>query len=194
MSNYVSDFGGGGYDSGQSSQVEVENEVNDSGEVDGDEVDGQMNGHMQNEMEAEDIDGYSTEGDDSDESDGEENIDEVPNPAAWDRDFSTTMTVDDGHDSAWEYHENNIAKGAMYTDKQALRDAVIKWALSTWRVMNTVVSSQKYLTMECAEINCPGRVHGHLPKNGYSWTSPKEWLYLEGYEAVWSSTDRKSVV
>ena len=124
---------------------------------------------MQNEMEDEDTYGYSAQGDDSDESDGEENADEVPNPAAWNQDHSSAMIVNDGHDSAWQYHENNIAKGAMYTDKQALRDAVIKWALSTYRVMNTVVSSQKYLTMECAEINCPGRVHGHLPKNGYSW-------------------------
>ena len=53
------------------------------------------------------------------------------------------MTVNDGHDSAWQYHENNIAKGALYTDKQALRDAVIKCALSTHRVMKTTVSSQK---------------------------------------------------
>ena len=35
--------------------------------------------------------------------------------------------------------------------------------------MRTVVSSQKYLTMECENINRRGRVHGHLPNNGYSW-------------------------
>ena len=134
-------------------------------EADGDEVDG----HMQNEMEDEDTDGYSAQGDDSDGSDGEENTEEVPNPAAWNQDHSSAMTVNDGHDSAWQYHENNIAKGAMYTDKQALRDAVIKWALSTHRVLKTVVSSQKYLTMECEDINCPGRVHAHLPRNGYYW-------------------------
>ena len=166
MSNYGSDFGGGGNESGQSNQVHGgDTEVYDSAEADGDEVDG----HMQNEMEDEYTDGYSAQGHDSDESDGEENVDEVPNPAAWNQDHSSAMTINDGHDSAWQYHENNIAKGALYTDKQALRDAVVKWALSTHRVMRTTVSSQKYLTMECETITCPGRVHGHLPKNGYSW-------------------------
>ena len=120
-------------------------------------------------MKNEDTDGYSAEGDDSDESDGEENADDVPIPAGWDQDHSSSMIVNDGHDSAWQYHENNIAEGAIYTDKQALKDAIIKWALSTHRIMKTVVSSQKYLTMECANINCPGRVHGYLPKNGYNW-------------------------
>ena len=64
---------------------------------------------MQNEMENEDTDGYSVEGDDSDESDGEENADDVPIPAGWDHDHSSSMIVNDGHDSAWQYHENNIA-------------------------------------------------------------------------------------
>ena len=113
MSNYWSDFGGGGYESGQSSQVQgADTEVYDSAEVDGDEVDGQM----QNEMEDEDTDGYSAQGDDSDESDGEENADEVPIPTGWNQGHSMGMTVNDGHDSAWQYHENNIAKGAIYTD------------------------------------------------------------------------------
>ena len=167
MSNYGSDFGGGGYESGQNSQVQGGDTegYESAAEADGDEVDG----HMQNEMEDEDTYGYSAEGDDSDESDGEENAEEVPNPAACNQDHSSAMTVNDGHDSAWQYHENNIAKGAMYTEKQALRDACIKWALSTHGVMRTVASSQKYLTMECEDINCPGRVHGHLPKNGYCW-------------------------
>jgi hypothetical protein len=124
---------------------------------------------MQNEMEGEDTDGYSGNGDGSDESDEEENAEEVPNPAAWNQDHSSGMTVNDGHDSAWQYHQNNIANGAMYPDKQAMRDAVIKWALSTHRVLKTTVSSKKYLTMECEDINCPGRVHGYLPKNDSSW-------------------------
>ena len=28
------------------------------------------------------------------------------------------MNVNDGHDSAWQYHQNNMAKGARYQDKQ----------------------------------------------------------------------------
>src|SRR5664279_308297 len=112
MSNYGSEFGGGGYESGQNSQVQGgDTEGYESAEADGDEVDG----HMQNEMKDEDTYGYSAGGDDSDESDGQENAEEVPNPAAWNQDHSAAMTVNDGHDSAWQYHENNIVKGAMYT-------------------------------------------------------------------------------
>src|SRR5664279_3681626 len=79
------------------------------------------------------------------------------------------MTVNDGHDSPWQYHQNNIAAGDMYPDKQAMRDAIIKWAMSTHRVFKTVVSSKKYLTMECENIHCPDRVHGYLPMYGTSW-------------------------
>jgi hypothetical protein len=33
----------------------------------------------------------------------------------------------------------------------------------------TTVSSGKYLTMKCVDINCPGRVHGYLPKFDTTW-------------------------
>ena len=113
--------------------------------MDADEVEG----HMQNQMEDEDRDGDSGQADDSEESDEEENAEEVPNPASWNQDFSSAMTVNDGHDSAWIYHQNNIALGAMYPNKEALKDAIIKWAMSTQRVLRTQVLSQKYFTMVC---------------------------------------------
>ena len=83
---------------------------------------------MQNLMEEEDTDGESGNSDDSNESD-----EEVPIPASWNQDFSSAMTVNDGHDSTWEYHQNNIAKGATYPDKQHLQEAIIAWAMSTQR-------------------------------------------------------------
>ena len=134
------DVGGGGYESGENSQTNPEDDH--TGEVDADE----QFGHMQNQMEEEDTDGDSADADDSDESDDEL---EVPNPASWNHDYTSAMTVNDGHDSAWQYHENNIAVGALYPDKQHLQDAIIKWAMSTARVFRTKVSSKKYLTMEC---------------------------------------------
>ena len=104
------------YEPGQSSQVEGGNADGDyNGEVDADEVDG----HMQDQMEEEDTDVERGHADDSDESDEEENAEEVPNPAWWNHDLSSAMTVNDGHDSAWQYHQNNIATGAMYPNKQA---------------------------------------------------------------------------
>ena len=155
-----------GYEPGQSSQVEGGNADGDyNGEVDADEVDG----HMQNQMEEEDTDVERGHADDSDESDEEENVEEVPNPAWWNHDLSSAMTVNDGHDSAWQYHQNNIATGAMYPNKQALKDAIINWAMPTQRVFTAQVSSQKFLTMVCKNADFPTRVHGFLPKYGTSW-------------------------
>ena len=57
--------------------------------MDADEVDG----HMQNQMEEEDTDVERGHADDSDESDEEENAEEVPNPAWWNHDLSSAMTV-----------------------------------------------------------------------------------------------------
>jgi len=167
----VSNAGDDGYEQGQSSQVEGGNADGYysgeaySGEADADEVDG----HMQNIMEEEDTDIDSGHADYSDDSDEEENAEEVPNPASWNHDFSSAMTVNDGHDSAWQYHQNNIATGAMYPNKEALKDAIINWAMSTQRVFIAEVSSQKYLTMVCKNAGCPARVHGYLPKYGTSW-------------------------
>ena len=67
---------------------------------------------MQNLMLDEDTDGDSDHAHDSDASDEDENPEEVPIPAAWNQDYSSVMTVNDGHDSAWQYHQNNLATGA----------------------------------------------------------------------------------
>jgi hypothetical protein len=120
-------------------------------------------------MEEEDADGHADDIN-SDESDEEQEDDEdMPVPDTWNRDYSSGMTMNDGHDSAWEYHLNNITVGAIYPDKRRLQEAITKWALSTQRVFRTVASSQKYLTVECTEDGCPGRVHGYLPKNDINW-------------------------
>ena len=154
--------GGDGYDSGQSSHAAGGDDY--SGEADGDEE----NGHMQNNMADEDTDGDSGS-DESDESDEEDNGEEVPIPQSWDQHFSSAMTVNDGHDSAWEYHQNNVAKNARYPSKRHLQDAIVNWAMQTKREFKTTVSSPKFLTMECMDINCPGRVHGYQPKWDTTW-------------------------
>ena len=123
-------------------------------------------------MEEDDSAGESGDSDDwenSDESDEEDNDDEVPIPASWNQDFSSAMTVNDGHDSAWQYHQNHMVKGAIYPDKQHLQDAITSWAMSTQRVFKTKVSSQKYLTVVCKVVGCPARVHGYTPKNDTNW-------------------------
>jgi hypothetical protein len=70
------------------------------------------------------------------------------------------MRVNEGYDSAWEYHPNSISVGSLYLDKQRLQDAITSRAMSTQRVFKTVASNKKYLTVECMKERCPGRVHG----------------------------------
>jgi hypothetical protein len=41
---------------------------------------------------------------DSNDSDNEDNKEVVMVPSSWNRDFSTVVTLNDGHDSAWEEH------------------------------------------------------------------------------------------
>ena len=140
------------------------------GEADGDEYTGTLQQQMLDEDEdglADDLD--SDNENDGDDQDDEEDVDDVPIPDSWNEDKSNMTVVQDGNSSSWEYHMNNIQVGAQYSTKQQLREAVIKWALSTQRVFRTEVSYSKYLTMSCVDINCPGRVHGHLPKYDVMW-------------------------
>jgi len=166
------------HSAGQSSQ---QSEAVDIGEADGDE----QGGRMQEQMEMEDEDGLAVDlnsdeddvEEDDDEEDDEEDDDEnddendedVPIPNSWNLDMSTVMTVNDGHESSWEYHMNNVEIGAQYSTKQALREAVTKWAITTQRIFQTDVSNKQYLTMTCAVEGCPARVHGHVPKYDIHW-------------------------
>ena len=135
------------------------------GEADGDE----HSGTLQQEMLNEDEDGLAEDLDSDNEEDDAEDVDDVPIPDSWNVDKSNMTVVHDRPSSSWEYHMNNIQIGAQYSTKQQLREAVIKWALSTQRVFRTEVSNSQYLTMSCVDINCPGRVHGHLPKYDVMW-------------------------
>jgi hypothetical protein len=150
--SYCAHGRGDGYELGQSSHATGEDGY--SGDADGDEE----SGHMKQQMEEEDTDGES-DVDESDESD-----EDVPNPPNWIHDFSSFMNVNDGHDSSWEYHKNNVTKGTKFQDKRHLHEAIIKWAMQMQRQFKRTVSSVKYLTIECVDINCPVRVHGYLPK------------------------------
>ena len=93
----------------------------------------------------------------------------MPIPNSWNEDMSAMMTMNNGYETAWKYHMNNIEIGAEYISKQQLREAVMRWALSTQRIFRTDVSSQKYLTLSCVEIDCPARVHGYVPKYDVNW-------------------------
>ena len=77
-------------------------------------------------MEEEDTEGES-DVDESDGSDEEDNGEEVPIPRSWNLDFASAMTVNDGHDSSCEYHQNNVSKGARFPDKRHMYESIIEW-------------------------------------------------------------------
>ena len=122
-------------------------------------------------MEEKDEDGLAEDLDseNSNEEDGEENDEEMPIPASWNQNLSSGMTVNDGHESSWEYHRNKVEIGAMYATKKNLKTAVTQWAMSTFRIFQTDVSTKKYLTLTCIMDSCPARVHAHVPKWDVNW-------------------------
>jgi hypothetical protein len=75
---------------------------------------------LQKQMEAEDVDRDADDINSSD-SDEEDDQEEAPIPKEWNHDFSNLMRVNEGQDSAWEYHPNNISIGSLYPDKQLLQ-------------------------------------------------------------------------
>jgi hypothetical protein len=113
--SYADDIG---YETGQSSHALGAAADDAGGEIfsdDKDEV-------LQQQMEAEDVVGDVDDINlsDSDEEDEEDDQDEAPIPKEWNQDFSNLMRVNEGHDSAWEYHSNSISVGSLYPDKQRL--------------------------------------------------------------------------
>jgi hypothetical protein len=112
--------GGDGYESGQSSHAT--GAEGNSGYPNGDEE----SGDMQQQMEEKDTNG----GSDVDESD--ESGEDVYIPPSWMQDVSSFMNVNDGHDSSWEYHKNNVAKGAKFQNKRHLRRAIIEKIRWSW--------------------------------------------------------------
>jgi hypothetical protein len=117
--SYVEDSG---YEKAESSHA-LGAPVDDAGDEifsdDEDEV-------LQQQMEAKDVDGdaYDINLSDSDEEDQEDDPEEAPIPNSWNQDISNIMRVNEGHDSAWEYHPNSISVGSLYPDKQRLKDAI----------------------------------------------------------------------
>jgi hypothetical protein len=160
-SDYMSHTGGDGYERGENTEPEVDaNSVQSDDDEEEDDI-----------MEDEDMDGLAEDldSDGSNEDEVDENDEEVPIPSSWNQELASVMTVDDGHESGWEYHQNNIEIGAMYPSKKHLKEAIAQWVMSTQRSFQTDVSSQKNLTMTCINEGCPARVHGYVPKYDVIW-------------------------
>ncbi|KAE8792229.1 transposable element [Hordeum vulgare] len=127
-----------------------------SGVADGDEE----GDEMQRVREEENEDGFA---EDLDSENSEDEV-EVPIPIAWDQDIAADITVNDGHETPWQYNLNQVQIRAMFDTKKKMKYAVIKWAMSTQRVFRTHIWSPTKYTVKCVEIGCPTKVHGHVPK------------------------------
>ncbi|KAE8802238.1 hypothetical protein D1007_22116 [Hordeum vulgare] len=112
---------------------------------------------MQRVMEEEDEDGFA---EDLDSENSEDEV-EVSIPSAWDQDISVGITVNDGHETPWQYNLNQVQIGAMFDTKKKMKYAVIKWAMSMQRVFRTHISTSKNIPVE---TGCPGKVHEHVPE------------------------------
>jgi hypothetical protein len=79
------------------------------------------------------------------------------------------MIVNDGHDSAWEYQQNNVSARALYLNKRHMYEALTAWAMHMQRFFKTNVSSKKYLTVECTSDRWPARVYAYQKKWDTVW-------------------------
>jgi hypothetical protein len=69
-------------------------------------------------------------------------------------------TVNPGENVPWEYRENEVSVGAMYSNVVDLKDAVKRWAtLTLQREFKVVKSSPHIYDVCCLKPNCPFRVY-----------------------------------
>ena len=79
------------------------------------------------------------------------------------------LAVTEGYSVPWEYHNNEVIKGALYKDKDAVRDAVKYWSLSMKRSFVVARSSRKVYDVKCVVTGCPFRVHAYEEKWSKFW-------------------------
>ncbi len=108
---------------------------------------------MQRVMEEENEDGFVEDLDSKTEHEVM-----VPIPSTWDQDISTGLTVNDGHETPWQYNMNQVQVGANSIQRKKIKYAAIKWAMSMQRVFRIHISSPTNYTVKCVVTGCPGKV------------------------------------
>uniref|UniRef100_A0A0E0L0T4 Uncharacterized protein n=1 Tax=Oryza punctata TaxID=4537 RepID=A0A0E0L0T4_ORYPU len=104
-----------------------------------------------------------------DEEVDDEEEEDQPVPASWIREDLGYIGVNECHDTVWFYGDGPINKGAMFSMKFALHDAVKSWLLKLQRQFNVLKSSPAVYTMVGKTEGCNFRVHGHVPKYESYW-------------------------
>jgi hypothetical protein len=184
---------GSGNEEGQSSQLAQTEEVvvsepdaelgDDGGEDDsarprqqareptGEADEAEENEQMQQLIEHEDLeqDHHEQHGNSDEESGDDDESNSGPIPSGWNQALLGGMCINDGHDSRWEYRQNEIRIGTMYRDKVELKNAVNLWGMSTQRTFKTRVSCPQSYTAYCTAEGCKCIVHAYVPKYEVNW-------------------------
>nr|ABA94023.1 transposon protein, putative, Mutator sub-class [Oryza sativa Japonica Group] len=118
------------------------------------------------EMEREDSDNKRVE--EGDSSDEETDI----NPAEWaSQDFSG-LIVSEEDSVRWEYKENEVIQGAIYSRAEDMKEAVKHFAVSLHREFWVAKSNRSQYEVRCVKEKdgCPWRVHAYKGKWKDYWT------------------------
>ena len=111
---------------------------------------------------------YNREAEDDEralEEDSSDDEDDVHVPAHWQSYDFSQLTVNPGQDVPWEYRENEVSVGAMYSNAGDLKDAVKGWAtLTLQREFRVAKSSPHIYDVCCVNPDCPFRVHAYKGK------------------------------
>ena len=92
-----------------------------------------------------------------------------PMPASWRPEVRGGMSVQDDRSQQWEYHENEVLEGGLYNDKEAVKNAIRLWGMSTQREFRTKTSSPRQYTAVCVEPTCGCSVHASIGKYEVQW-------------------------
>jgi hypothetical protein len=138
---------------------------------------GEDNESVLEAMEREDAAAFAEEAemheDDEEDASDEEGGPATDVPGAWNQELLGGMSVNDGHDSPWEYQNNEVRLGSVYPDKASLKQALLLWAMSMQRTFRTTQSSPRFYTVKCEAPECSWHLHAHVPKYETYWVVSK---------------------
>nr|CAD41115.2 OSJNBb0070J16.11 [Oryza sativa Japonica Group]CAE02346.1 OSJNBb0072M01.7 [Oryza sativa Japonica Group] len=127
---------------------------------------GETVGAIVDEMEKGDSDNERVE--EGDSSDDETDI----NPAEWASEDFSGLIVSEEDSVRWEYKENEVIQGAIYSRAEDMKEAVKHSAVSLHREFWVAKSNRSQYEVRCVKEKdgCPWRVHAYKGKWKDYWT------------------------
>nr|AAP44660.1 putative mutator-like transposase [Oryza sativa Japonica Group] len=127
---------------------------------------GETVGAIVDEMEREDSDNERVE--EGDSSDDETDI----NPAEWASEDFSGLVVSEEDSVIWEYKENEVIQGAIYSRAEDMKEAVKHFVVSLHREFWVAKSNRSQYEVRCVKEKdgCPWRVHAYKGKWKDYWT------------------------